>query len=50
MSQRTLGRGKGEFEYIAEPQPMSDDTGVLGRVDARLYGTPPAPVPKEAAE
>ena len=39
--------GKGEFEYLADP---SSDQGLLDPVDPRLYGTPPAPVPKSAHE
>ncbi|MBP1807646.1 manganese catalase family protein [Rubellimicrobium aerolatum] len=42
--------GKGQFEYLANPVPMSQDEGQLGQVDPRLYGTPKAPVPKSAAE
>lgn len=42
--------GKGEFEYLADPQPMSSDQGLLDPVDPRLYGTPPVPVPKSAHE
>lgn len=36
--------GKGTFEYVAEPQPMSE-APVLSPGDPRLYGTPPQPVP-----
>lgn len=42
--------GKGSFEYLASPQPMSSDDGLLDPVDPRLYGTPPRPVPKTAKE
>jgi len=42
--------GKGQFEYVATPQPMSNDEGLLNPVDPRLYGTPPQPVPKSAKE
>jgi len=42
--------GQGEFTYLENPQPMSNDTGQLGMVDPRLYGTPPMPVPPAAAE
>jgi len=42
--------GKGQFEYLANPQPMSNDVGTLNPVDPRLYGTPPMPVPKTAKE
>jgi Mn-containing catalase len=40
--------GKGQFEYLASPRPMSADEGMLNPVDPRLYGTPPMPVPKSA--
>ncbi|MBB1492578.1 MULTISPECIES: hypothetical protein [unclassified Paracoccus (in: a-proteobacteria)] len=42
--------GKGSFEYLENPQPMSQDDGMLNPVDPRLYGTPPQPVPKTARE
>ncbi len=42
--------GKGQFEYLANPAPMSSDTGQLGQVDPRMYGTPAMPVPKAAHE
>jgi len=42
--------GKGEFQYLANPKPMSDDDGRLNPIDPRVYGTPPAPVPAAAAE
>jgi len=41
--------GFGQFEYLAEPKPMSDDDGTLRQNDPRLYGTPTAPVPPAAA-
>ncbi|WP_128255470.1 manganese catalase family protein [Falsirhodobacter deserti] len=41
--------GKGQFEYLADPLPMSDDEGQLGTVDPRVYGTPKMPVPKSAS-
>ncbi len=40
--------GKGELEYVAEPL-MSDDEGLAPPVDPRLYGTPKAPIPADAA-
>jgi Mn-containing catalase len=40
--------GKGQFEYLANPAPMSSDTGQLNQVDPRMYGTPAMPVPKSA--
>ena len=42
--------GKGEFKYVADPKPLTQDAGQLGQTDPRLYGTPKAPVPKTAAE
>ncbi|MBV9078305.1 MAG: manganese catalase family protein [Methylobacteriaceae bacterium] len=42
--------GQGQFEYLANPQPMSQDDGRLGPVDPRAYGTPKTPVPPIAAE
>ncbi|TCT02147.1 manganese catalase family protein [Aquabacter spiritensis] len=41
--------GRGEFSY-AEIQPLANDDGKLGKIDPRMYGTPPAPVPPIAAE
>lgn len=46
----TTPDGKGTFEYLADPKPMSDDQGLLGSVDPRLYGTGKQPVPPTAAE
>jgi Mn-containing catalase len=46
----TTPDGKGEFEYLAEPRPMSEDMGLLRAVDPRLYGTAKQPVPPKAAE
>jgi Mn-containing catalase len=40
--------GKGTFEYLADPKPMSTDDGQLGMIDPRVYGTPPMPVPPAA--
>lgn len=36
--------GKGQFEYLASPQPLSG-APELGPADPRLHGTPKAPVP-----
>jgi len=36
---------RGQFEYIAEPKPLTTDTPELGMVDPRLHGTPKMPVP-----
>ena len=46
----TAPDGKGQFEYVADPKPMSDDVGDLNPVDPRLYGTPKQPVPKTVKE
>jgi Mn-containing catalase len=42
--------GKGEFQYLANPVPMSTDDGRLDQVDPRVYGTPKMPVMPAAAE
>ena len=42
--------GKGEFEYLENPHPMSTNQGLLDPVDPCLYGTPPMPLPKSAHE
>jgi Mn-containing catalase len=42
--------GFGQFEYLADPKPMSDDDGMLDPIDPRIYGTPKMPVPPLAAE
>lgn len=42
--------GKGQFDYVARPEPMSTDSGNLNPVDPQLYGTPPQPVSKAATE
>jgi Mn-containing catalase len=41
--------GKGKFAY-AQIKPLAKDDGSLGQVDPRMYGTPQAPLPAEAAE
>jgi len=41
--------GKGEFAYVDGAAAYADDEGLLGTVDPRVYGTPPAPVPPSAA-
>lgn len=35
--------GKGQFEYVAEPQAMGEVVEELNEVDPRLYGTPKQP-------
>jgi Mn-containing catalase len=37
--------GKGQFEYVAEPQAMGPEVEELRAVDPRLYGTPKQPTP-----
>ena len=37
--------GKGQFEYVAEPQAMGPEVEELAAVDPRLYGTPKQPTP-----
>lgn len=46
----TTPDGKGAFEYLVDPKPMSSDTGDLGSVDPRLYGTSKTSVPKSVVE
>jgi Mn-containing catalase len=41
--------GRGEIK-TAPLQPLTDDDGLLDPVDPRTYGTPPMPVPADAAE
>jgi Mn-containing catalase len=41
--------GKGQFEYVRNPGPLSNDALGLGEVDPRLYGTPKQPVPPAAS-
>jgi Mn-containing catalase len=36
----TAPDGKGSFDYIENPGPLSEDDGTLGPVDPRLFGTP----------
>ncbi|HET7410905.1 MAG TPA: manganese catalase family protein [Paracoccaceae bacterium] len=37
--------GMGTFEYVANPKPLTDDTGELGKADPRLHGTAKKPRP-----
>lgn len=37
--------GKGEFEYVSDPQPHAEAPMLDGNADPLFYGTPPAPVP-----
>jgi len=41
--------GLGEFQYLANPQPLSDDQGLLPAGDPRLHGTSKQPTPPTAA-
>ena len=41
--------GKGEFEYLADPQPMGEAVVELAEVDPRLHGTPKTPKPPVAS-
>ena len=41
--------GRGEIRSVPL-EPLTSDQGLLSPVDPRTYGTPPAPVPAEAAE
>ncbi len=37
--------GRASFEYVANPQPLSEDIGELGEADPRLHGTAMKPRP-----
>jgi Mn-containing catalase len=37
--------GLGTFEYLTDPQPLTDDTGEKQPGDPRLHGTPKQPMP-----
>ncbi len=37
--------GNGEFVYLADPKPLSNDIGELDQADPRLHGTPKQPMP-----
>ena len=37
--------GQGEFRYIANPQPLTPDTGEAPVPDPRLHGTSKSPQP-----
>ncbi len=40
--------GRAEFEYLANPVPLTDDTGMAPPADPRLYGTQKQPMPPVA--
>lgn len=40
--------GKGQFEYLADPKPVSDEEGGLDPVDPRVHSTPKQPTPPTA--
>ncbi|TFL16251.1 manganese catalase family protein [Jannaschia formosa] len=40
--------GKGQFEYLAAPQPLGETVVELPEVDPRLHGTPKKPMPPKA--
>jgi len=40
--------GHGEFTYLADPQPLSQDVGEKNPGDPRLHGTPKQPMPPMA--
>lgn len=40
--------GNAEFEYLADPKPLSSDRGDKSPGDPRLYGTPKEPMPPMA--
>jgi len=37
--------GNAEFQYLANPRPLTSDTGELSQPDPRLHGTPKQPIP-----
>lgn len=37
--------GKGEFQYLADPQPLGETVTELSEVDPRIHGTPKMPRP-----
>lgn len=39
--------GMGEFTYLEDPEPLSDDLGLLPNPDPRLNATPKEPMPSE---
>lgn len=41
--------GKGEFEYLADPQPLGERVNGLRPMDPRLHGTPKMPMPPTAS-
>jgi Mn-containing catalase len=41
--------GKGEFQYLADPQPLGETVTGLDPVDPRMHGTPKQPVPPKAS-
>ena len=41
--------GKGEFEYLANPQPLGEAVEELGEVEPRLHSTPKQPLPLKAS-
>jgi Mn-containing catalase len=41
--------GKGEFQYLADPQPLGETVTELSEVDPRMHGTPKTPKPPIAS-
>ena len=41
--------GKGQFDYLADPQPLGEAVEELSEVDPRMHGTPKQPVPPTAS-
>ena len=41
--------GKGEFEFLAAPQPLGETVEELPQLDPRLHGTPKMPMPPTAS-
>ncbi|CAD7047025.1 catalase [Pseudorhizobium endolithicum] len=41
--------GKGEFQFLADPQPLGETVEELAQLDPRLHGTPKKPMPPMAS-
>jgi Mn-containing catalase len=37
--------GKGQFKYLADPQPLGEEVTELAQLNARLHSTPKKPMP-----
>lgn len=41
--------GKGEFQFLADPEPLGERVDQISGVDPRLHGTPKVPMPADAS-